>query len=240
MYCTYLKGFREGGEKNSSWLLKTMWTFPFRSFPNSFSCRPWLLVPCLTVWLFALCSSPPPSWRVVGEAVVLCAEVKHLAKGLPAAHSHCTAGVAKPTLRASPRFIYCFFFSLCDKTIAVGLNYQTGCGASCSTPLFFFCSNWKLGEKRVLSQPQANAPALFFLSSPCALCLSALSLPFAKCDTNSLRKIGPTAKATTDFLFNVLQPVAWWHKITLARIKQQQHHVLLEADAAMHRGYSTS
>lgn len=101
---------RGAGGGNSNWLFKTKWIFPFRSFPNSFTHRPWLLALCLTVRLFALCSSPPPSWRVVEEAVVLCAEVKHFAKGLPAAHSHCTAGEAKPTFRASPRFIFVFFF----------------------------------------------------------------------------------------------------------------------------------
>lgn len=54
---------------------------------------------------------------------------------------------------------------------------------------------------------------LFFLSSPCALSLSltlSLSLSSLQSDTNSL-KCGLTAKATSDFLFNVLEPVAQWH-----------------------------
>lgn len=113
-----LEGILRGGKKktpiDSS---KLSGFFLLDHFQTAFTRRPRLLALCLTVRLFALCSSPPPSWRVVEEAVVLCAEVKHFAKGLPAAHSHCTAGEAKPTFRASPRFIFGFFFLYAAKLL---------------------------------------------------------------------------------------------------------------------------
>lgn len=64
---------------------------------------------------------------------------------------------------------------------------------------------------------------LFFFYLPLALSPScSVSLSALHTDTN-IPKCGLTAKATTDFLFNVFQPVAQWHK----------KHDLLEADVAV-------
>lgn len=156
------KGFK-GEEYNR--LFKTSWIFPFFIIPILLYTQALAVLPSRARALFdcvALCSSPPPSWRVVGEAVISVQKWNTLPK---ACRQHILT--SKPTLRSSPCFV--FFLDVAKLLLSV----WTVIPAVAHHVWLFFSSSFAttLGEKRVLSQPQANAPALFFLSSPCAVSL---------------------------------------------------------------------
>lgn len=106
---------------------------------------------------------PPPCRRVMGEPLVFRAEVKHFAKGLPA---------TQPPCNASAQLLSLFQNSCC--------RFELSCRLwriMADSFFLFLFSFAALGEKCVLSQPQANAPALFFFSIFTLRSVSLLSPP---------------------------------------------------------------
>lgn len=140
-----------------------------------------------------------------------------LAKGLPATHSHCNTNAQALSL-----FHVFFFLDVAKLLLSVWTIYRLWHMVLDSLSRLQQLNTRR--EVRAVTTTSEGSRSFFYLHL--ALCVSSLSPFLLQSDTNSLRKIGPTAKATTDFLFNVLKPVARLHETTSASVKKNNNNNL--------------